>query len=215
MSESDWLSANDPTPMLEFLLASASLRKQRLFAVACCNRVRHLLVDERSRNAVALAERFANGAATEQELEAASQVAWEFTLHTVHDNEAFFDLDDEQLNAADVPAWTADLRVEPVRVAVAAQRALGADEGKAQADLLRCVFGNPFRPVSVEPFWRTLTVISLAEGIYAERDFGRMPILGDALQDAGCEDADILNHLRGPGPHVRGCWLIDMLTGRA
>lgn len=68
--------------------------------------------------------------------------------------------------------------MEPVRVVVAAQRALGAAEGKAQADLLRCIFGNPFRAVSVEPSWRTSTVILLAEGIYAERDFGRMPILG-------------------------------------
>ncbi len=214
MIEPQWLAAHDPTPMLEFLLANASLRKQRLFAVACCNRVRNLLVDERSRNAVAVAERFADGAATEQELEAVSQAAWEFTLHIVHDNEIFFDLTDEQLNAADVPAWTADLPVEPVRAAIAAQRALGAAEGKAQADLLRCIFGNPFRPVSIEPYWLTSTVVSLAEGIYAERDFARLPILGDALHDAGCDEPSMLAHCQCEGPHVRGCWLIDALTGR-
>ena len=77
-----------------------------------------------------------------------------------------------------------------------------------------CLFGNPFRPVSLEPAWVTSTVIALARGIYDGRAFDRTPILADALQDAGCEHPDILNHLRGDGPHVRGCWVVDLLLGK-
>jgi hypothetical protein len=84
-----------------------------------------------------------------------------------------------------------------------------------QAALLRDVFGNPFRPVSFDPSWRTDTVLSLAGGMYGSRDFSRVPILGDALQDAGCEDADVLGHCLDPkGVHVRGCWVVDRLLGK-
>ncbi|MBL8795191.1 MAG: hypothetical protein JNM56_14900 [Planctomycetia bacterium] len=79
---------------------------------------------------------------------------------------------------------------------------------------MRDLVGNPFRPVTVNPAWLTPTVISLAQAIYAERAFDRLPILADALEDAGCDHADILNHCRQPGEHVRGCWVIDLLTGR-
>ena len=99
----------------------------------------------------------------------------------------------------------------------------------AQAHLLRDIFGNPFRPASFSPDWRTDTAIALARQMYESRDFGAMPILADALQDAGCDSADILNHCRepgphirecwldhcrGPGPHVRGCWVVDLVLGK-
>jgi hypothetical protein len=84
-----------------------------------------------------------------------------------------------------------------------------------QACLLRCLVGNPFRRVRINPRWLTSTVASLAEGIYADRAFDRLPILADALQDAGCEDADILAHSRSGGSHVRGCWVIDLVLGKA
>jgi hypothetical protein len=76
------------------------------------------------------------------------------------------------------------------------------------------IFGNPFRHVAVEPEWLTSTVVALAEGVYADRAFGRMPVLADALEDAGCSHEDILSHCRGGGPHTRGCWVVDLLTGR-
>jgi len=76
------------------------------------------------------------------------------------------------------------------------------------------IFGNPFRPVAVDSRWLTETVVTLAEGIHTERAFDRMPILADALEDAGCDNADILTHCRQPGEHVRGCWVVDLLTGR-
>jgi hypothetical protein len=65
--------------------------------------------------------------------------------------------------------------------------------------------------VAINPAWLTSNVSGLAQAIYDDRAFERMPILGDALEDAGCDNADILNHCRGPGPHVRGCWVVDML----
>ena len=77
-----------------------------------------------------------------------------------------------------------------------------------------CVYGNPFRPPSIAPGWRTPTVLTLAEGVYADRGFDRLPVLADALEDAGCADADLLAHCRGGGPHVRGCWAIDRLLDK-
>jgi len=83
-----------------------------------------------------------------------------------------------------------------------------------QARLARCVFGNPFRPITLNPSWLTSTVFALAQGIYADRAFDRMPILADALQDAGCDNDDILNHCREQREHVRGCWAIDLLLAK-
>ena len=80
--------------------------------------------------------------------------------------------------------------------------------------LIREMFGNPFRPVSLDPAWLTSTVVALAQGIYEERAFDRMPILADALQDAGCDNDDVLSHCRGNGPHVRGCWVVDLILGK-
>src|SRR5262249_17879854 len=94
----------------------------------------------------------------------------------------------------------------------------------AQAPLLRDIFGNPFRPVTTNPAWLTWsdgTVVKLGEAIYQERelrsgplDLTRLAVLADALEDAGCADPDLLGHLRGAGPHVRGCWAVDLLLGK-
>jgi len=81
--------------------------------------------------------------------------------------------------------------------------------------LLRDIFGNPFRPVAFDPAWRTDTAVVLARQMYDSRDFGAMPILADALQDAGCEDEQVLNHCRdATAPHVRGCWVVDLVLGK-
>ncbi|MBA4188888.1 MAG: hypothetical protein C0467_12900 [Planctomycetaceae bacterium] len=84
----------------------------------------------------------------------------------------------------------------------------------AHCDLVRDIFVNPFRTVTFSPEWRTSTAVSLAKQMYESRDFSAMPILADALQDAGCDNADVLDHCRGTGPHVRGCWVVDMLLGK-
>jgi len=101
----------------------------------------------------------------------------------------------------------------------------GADYGTAmvteqgeQVRVLRDIFGNPFRPASVGlscVHWNDNTVVKLAQGIYDDRAFDHLPILADALEDAGCQDPVILDHCRHPGPHVRGCWVVDLVTGRS
>ena len=100
----------------------------------------------------------------------------------------------------------------------------GADVAKAWADirvrqcnLFREVFGNPFHPSTIAPAlkaWNDGTVLKLARAIHDEEAFGHLPILGDALEDAGCTNAEILKHCRGPGPHIPGCWVVDLLLGK-
>ena len=107
--------------------------------------------------------------------------------------------------AADEPPWSG--RPSGVSAEYAAERAI-------QADLLRDIFGNPFRSSELRPEWLTDTVANLARQMYASREFGAMPILADALQDAGCDDEDMLSHCRGDREHVRGCWVVDLLLGK-
>jgi hypothetical protein len=189
MTEREWAECTDSNEMLAYLLQSgrASDRKQRLFTVACYRRVWHLLTDERSRAAVELSERHAEGLASHEEVEA----AW------------------EAAEAAGEGGLDPHL---PVYAALAADA-----ERAAQCPLMRDIFGNPFRLVALNPArlaWNDGTVPKLAQAIYEERAFDRLPVLGDALEEAGCTDADVLSHCRGPGPHVRGCWVIDLLLGK-
>jgi hypothetical protein len=89
-------------------------------------------------------------------------------------------------------------------------------EWREQSDLVRDIFGNPFRTVTFSSSWRTDTALSLARQMYDSRDFGTMPILADALQDAGCDNEDILSHCRDANQvHVRGCWVVDLVLGKA
>jgi len=91
-----------------------------------------------------------------------------------------------------------------------------ASDSVVLVGLLRDIFGNPFRPVAFDASWRTSTVVAIAQGMYDPRDFSAMPILADALQDAGCDNDDILNHCRDAnGVHVRGCWVVDLVLGKS
>lgn len=110
--------------------------------------------------------------------------------------------------AAQTRAW---LRADTTR----RNREAEVQERAEQTRLVRDIFGPlPFRPVTISPAWQTANLVSLAEAICADRAFDRMPILADALEDAGCTNAEILVHCRGPGPHVRGCWVVDLLLGK-
>src|SRR5262249_32973192 len=118
------------------------------------------------------------------------------------------------------PLWKA-LTTPPTRwVNLAADaRAEGPADWTALVALVHDIFGLlPFRPVTVAPAWAAWndgTVVKLAQGIYEDRAFDRLPILADALEEAGCSHPDVLSHCRGPGPHVRGCWLVDLLLGKS
>jgi hypothetical protein len=110
---------------------------------------------------------------------------------------------------ATVAHWPVELPSQ--REAVASARTA---QIRTNINLLRDIFGNPFRPVTFDPSWRTDTVLSLARGMYESRDFSPIPILADALRDAGCDNEAILAHCRGDGPHVRGCWVVDLVLGK-
>jgi hypothetical protein len=221
MTEAEWLACTDPQKMLEFLRGKASDRKLRLFAVSCCRRIWHLFTEMPSRRAVEEAERYADGAASREELEAAGRPLRYQPGIALH-RQAPKNTSAAALWAGWTPliTWT-DLHDAVGRSAGYAARAKGSGKGQrgAQAALLRDLVGPlPFRPVAVNPAWLTWndgTVARLAKGIYEGHRFADLPILADALEEAGCTDADILAHLRGPGPHVLGCWVLDAILGNA
>jgi hypothetical protein len=104
---------------------------------------------------------------------------------------------------------------------VAAHSAETGLGGQTQCALIREIFGNPFRPAAIAPAWQTPTILALAQAAYDNRtlpagglDPARLAVLADALEEAGCDNADILSHLRSPGPHVRGCHALDLLLGK-
>jgi hypothetical protein len=198
--------------MLKSLWGKASDRKLRLFVCACCRRIWHLFKDERCRKAVEVAERFADGGTGRGELEAA-QVAAEQVPSTVDPrwDAAWGAACEEGLQAA----W------ESLREAAGWGNTYQA-ERREEVPFLQDIFGNPFRLGTISPTWQTPTIISLAAAAYEERtlpsgelDLARLAVLADALEEAGCQDQSILDHLRSPGPHVRGCWPLDLILGRA
>jgi hypothetical protein len=230
MTEEEWLNATDPQPMLEFLRGKTSERKLRLFACACCRRIWDLLNDERSREAVEVAERYADGLAAQAELRRAVELApmpvwpgsgpeifnWRLVTTTIA-----ADLTDPRTYV-----WlTAESAVPELTPAVIAAKwseyGVGFVGPPLQASMLRELIGNPFHPVSFESIWSSSAVIALAQSAYDNRvlpagtlEPERIAVLADALEDTGCTDAAILDHLRGPGPHVRGCHVIDALLGK-
>ena len=234
MTEAEWLACKDPTPMLDFLKEESRNRKLRLFVVACCHHV-GLRPEQLSKysydcyqNAILTAELFADGKATDDELGQAADGARKgpfdysrsgelerdpFQLVAVHDN---FIQEFAPTIVRDLQRTFFEfisLNPEDGEYPKAEQQA--AYERVAQSELLRDTFGNPFRPVAFSPDWRTDTVVALASQMYESRTFAAMPILADALQDAGCEDADVLSHCRDPKQvHVRGCWVVDLVLGK-
>jgi hypothetical protein len=215
MTEAEWLTTTDPKPMRLWLWCNGSVRKLRLFECASCRVVWHELKDQRSREAVRIAELYADGMVSEQELDEASTSA----------GNVCFGLEDPicrspyaaaAYNVALPEGWwgAAPAFNAPSMIlldALSENQAMRA----TQVTAIRDIFGNPFRPITLDPSWLTSTVLALANGIYSEKAFYRMPILADALQDAGCDNNDILNHCRQHGGHVRGCFVVDLLTGRA
>ena len=203
MTEKEWLTSGAPAAMLEHCWAEASARKKRLFGCACCSRATHTM-NPLGRSAVDTAERFADGQASPKELASAHRAAyrnaWAFAFSFVcssnpDDSRSVWDTIANRLLLNAGAKWHAEL--------------------SAMCDLLRDIFGNPFRPVALDQSWLTSDVLALARGIYDERAFDRMPILADALQDAGCTNEDALNHCRDTTqPHVRGCWVVDLVLGK-
>jgi hypothetical protein len=237
----EWFTCERPSALFDCLGAKVSLRKLRLFGIACCHRIWRIMTYEDCRHAVLLAERLVEGdASVEEAARLRDELREKYLASTGHSPRnrkaavrlwclggaanLLQDADDYLQNAptgtggADLlqtwqtACWVVahyhqkDINHPPVEELFA--------EEHAQAVLLREILGNPFRPVAFDPSWRTSTVLNLASTIYAERAFERMPILADALEDAGC-DAQVLRHCRAPGPHVRGCWALDLVLGKS
>ncbi len=215
--------------MLEFLYSypSDSDRKRRLFAVACCRRIWLRLIDEKSRKAVEVAERYADGNASEAELHTAQVNASGGLGHCGGDDDSWgrdsFPAGME--GTAKAAAWAVTWGCGEDQVSDAAATAAApswADrppEWAKQANFLRDIFGLlPFRPTSLNPSWLAWNDGSIpkkAQVIYDDRAFDRLPLLADALEEAGCDNQDILDHCRSAGEHVRGCWVVDLLLGRS
>jgi hypothetical protein len=222
MTEQEWLSCTDPTPMLEYLREKTSERKLRLFGCACVRRVWDRLIDKQSRGLVEVGEQYADGLVSEEQLSGVRHA------YNDHQNEGV-DGDDILVYydtiAADAASEVVECGAAIFCALFASQHAASAGyyegdevaERAAQAVLLRDLIGNLFRPVAINPAWLAWNdgmVHKAAQAIYDERAFYRMPILADALQEAGCDSADILEHCRSDGPHVRGCWALDLLLSK-
>jgi hypothetical protein len=241
MTEEGWLSGSDSDPMLDFVLewkGGPSSRKMDLLSSACLRRILPALTDERSRNALAFLERRADGTATDDEGMSASRSALDGWGEAADAADAghyatpllcampdagmavwhAVDCDWQCIDGAAAAAAHLEAPIlgrtpDKVRMPGDSEEwhAARERESAAQAELMRCIFGNPFHPIAFNPGWRSEAVVATAQSIYEKRAFDRMPELADALEAAGCTDSIILKHCRSQGPHARGCFVIDAI----
>jgi hypothetical protein len=231
VTESEWLTATDPAPLLAFLQGKASARKLRFFVTACCRQLWSSSTDAATLAALSMVEHLAEAGANQMGRTTIRLSASEAVLECGASDPLglFWFADDKRL-------WKrADRSVIDSTLAVIVEQmaCLGGRFGPLewirealaraglplhqQADLLRDVVRGPFRPVRFRAAWKTWNegvVSRIAQTIYHDRAFDLLPILADALEEAGCGEAEILNHCRYPGCHVRGCWVLDLVLGK-
>jgi hypothetical protein len=223
VTEQEWLVCSDSEKMLTFLRGKASERKMRLFLVACARLVWDSISEPTMRKAIEAAEQYADGLIPYERLEASHGGVYglfasnrpgprgratmmqipQRVNHSLVGLSLACGFPKTSLDQIVVMwSWREDMRLT----------------GPHQPFLLREIFGHPFSPVTLNPAWLTWhdgTVKKVAQAIYEERAFDRMPILADALEEAGCTDQDILSHCRSGGEHVRGCWVVDLVLGKS
>jgi hypothetical protein len=224
----DWFTIKNPDPLFDLLGDLTTERKLRLFLVACARSVLPSSPDEQTMNALETAEQFGDGLVTSSRL---SRVRKEIIDSHATRRKRWPVLYSAHIRS--VPAWHAT-REKIARAARegsrtcawssqrtvvfpgSVQMAYPAEELMKQANFLRDIFGNPFQPISFDPAWRTANTIGLASAMYESREFSNMPILADALEEAGCDQPDFLAHCRGEqATHVRGCWVVDWVLGKS
>ena len=189
------------------------------------------MTDPRSRAVIPVAEAHADGLTTSEEMQAAHDAARDAADEGFVTNSAYWAAmaarklwhDWTELGEAAGHALTAQTYQELGAVWAGREPPIGSEVFAAACRtgeertirLIRDIYGNPFRPVTFDPSWRTSTAVGLARSMYESRDFAAMLILADALEDAGCDSPDVLAHCRDPkGVHVRGCWVVDLVLGK-
>jgi len=244
VTEAEWLNGADPQAMLEHVRGTASHRKLRLFAAACCRQVWRFLGHEDSRQGVIVAERYADGLASERERQAAAAAIPRCYSYGDEDptdpgnvdtfaTEAvacalFADNDCPPITTYATTCAIAAAHASANAAAYAASVSVAGNQDAAarvadrvyaaalrqRVSLVRDLFGNPFRAVAFDAVWLTPEVVRLARAAYDERAFDQMPDLAEALDRAGCTHQEIQRHCRQPGEHVRGCWVVDLILGQ-
>jgi hypothetical protein len=217
MNEQEWLTCTDVTLLIKHLRTRGQDRKLRLFACACARRLWDLLPVSPGREAVVVAERFADGDASAKalaEVYSRGIKVWSEAKHAC-----------DSLLTGGMGVAVADASQAALYIAIHAakvrfpagtpnRRSAQAVERTAQLAAIHDIFGNPFQSVSVDPSWRSSITVAIAQTIYDERRFEDLPIMADALEEAGCQNAEILTHCRQHTEHTRGCWVLDLLCGK-
>jgi hypothetical protein len=210
--EAEFLTCEDPYLLVQWAQERTTDRKLRLLACACCRQVWQQLPDPRSRRAVEVAEQFADGLATPKELTKAYKAACgvgNIYLGTMS-RHAFAAAQTAARNRLNIPA--------ALRRFLHPHQWQSLEEARPFTSLVRDILGNPFRPPTLDPArlaWNDATIPRLALALYEERAFDRLPVLGDALEEAGCTIDDILSHCRSGAEHVRGCWVVDAVLAKS
>jgi hypothetical protein len=219
MTEAEWLDCERPTSLLQFVEGSSlSSRKLRLFACACCRATWELLMEQPSRDAVEVSERFADGETTRKAVEMARRTALGILPPRIAVGTP------EEYAAIGAAMAARSPRKDQPRCYGPSQAWGGMSPAWRDVDclrLIRCIFGNPFLPVSFDAGFRTRDVVALAQAAYKDRllpkghlDGEVLAVLSDALEEAGCVEQSMLSHLRDGKVHVRGCWVVDSILSR-
>ena len=233
MTEAEWLACADPTRLIYWVTGDKkSRRKLRLLAVEFARRfsasVTLVYPSVDFNRLIDIAEQFADGATSRSEfLAAVTPVrrilpALRIRLRGFVEREF---IEQVQCTLSDVflmltyeaidTRWFAIICTMETAIRESERpEELRVQMPESLCRLVRDIFGNPFRPVTFVHAWLTSDAVSLARQMYDTREFSAMPILADALQDAGCDNPDVLNHCRGDGLHVRGCWVVDLVLGK-
>jgi hypothetical protein len=219
VTEAEWQKSLNGSAMMAVVSSKGSERLWRLLAVASVRRLHDRRLDPHGRRALDVAERVADGTSTEEEWQAARTLAAE-AAHRAHYDEWVTEANE---NFRVTEAWTAadEARVAAEAVSNCLVQGFAVTHLHDRLlfpDVLREIIGNPFQWRIADPAWcsrNNQAAQRLATAIYDDRTFERLPMLADALEDAGCTDAELLGHLRGPGSHVRGCWAVDLVLGKS
>jgi hypothetical protein len=238
MTEEEWLAEDaNHWPRLNCAIQkTVNSRKLILAAVSFCYPAMYLMKDERSKDAVIAAEKYADGEISKKELRAAYIAAHAVSLvnvsgayiayatthiaggiahaayNPVHIVNVAYNAANHVVNAT---AYYVTINDHPYyRSHVIANAAMASNTRKGQKQLVHCIFGNPFQVTKFDPNWMNDNASKLAQSVYIRKDFSLLSMLADELEENGCTDTQILNHCRNDKIHTRGCWVLDTILGK-